>query len=222
MMLCISSVSYSIRINRRPRGDICPSRGLRQGDPLSPYLFLICVEGLSALLKKSIHDGFMDGVTICRGAPTLSHLFFANGSLIFCKATLNDCDSLQRVLKVYEDALGQQLNRAKTSLFFSNNTNRSIKEEIKSRFAAQIIKQHEKYLGLPSLVGNNKRNTFNAVKEKLAKKLTRWKEKLLSKAGNEVLIKAVAWAIPTYIMSCFKIPNALYDELTSMVRNFWW
>ena len=164
----------------------------------------------------------MDGVTICRGAPTLSHLFFTDDSLIFCKATLNDCDSLQRVLKVYEDALGQQLNRAKTSLFFSNNTNRSIKEEIKSRFAAQIIKQHEKYLGLPSLVGNNKRNTFNAVKEKLAKKLTRWKEKLLSKAGNEVLIKAVAWAIPTYIMSCFKIPNALYDELTSMVRNFWW
>lgn len=79
---------------------------------------------------------FMDGVTISRGAPTLSHLFFVDDSLIFCKATLNYCDSLQHVLKVYEDASSQQLNRAKTSLFFSNNTDRSIKEEIKSRFGA--------------------------------------------------------------------------------------
>ena len=65
MMLCISFVYSSILINRRPRGDICPSRGLRQGELLSPYLFLICVEGLSALIKKTVHDGFMDGVTIC-------------------------------------------------------------------------------------------------------------------------------------------------------------
>ena len=211
-----------LRINGRPRGDICPLRGLKQGDPLFPYLFLICAKGLSALLKKLVHDGFMDGVTICRGAPTLSHLFFTGDSLIFCKATLSDCDSSQHVLKVYEDASSQQLNKAKTSFFFfNNNIDKSIKEEIKSRFGAQIIKQHEKYLGLPSLVGSNKRNTFNAVKEKLAKKLTGWKEKLLSKVGKEVLIKAVAQAIPTYTMSCFKIPNALCDELTSMIWNFW-
>ena len=68
----------------------------------------------------------------------------------------------------------------------------------------------------------NKRNTFNAVKEKLAKKLARWKEKLLSKARKEILIKAVAQAIPTYTMSCFKIPDSLCDDLTSMIRNFWW
>ena len=107
-----------LRINGRPRGDICPLRGLKQGDPLFPYLFLICAKGLSALLKKLVHDGFMDGVTICRGAPTLSHLFFTGDSLIFCKATLSDCDSSQRVLKVYEDASSQQLNKAKTSFFF--------------------------------------------------------------------------------------------------------
>lgn len=69
------------------------------------------------------------------------------------------------------DASGQYLNRAKTSLFFSNNTNSEIQEEIKIRFGAEIIKQYEKYLGLPSLVGTNKKNTFNAVKEKLAKEI---------------------------------------------------
>ena len=77
-------------------------------------------------------------------------------------------------------------------------------------------------MGLPSLVGRKKRNTFNEIKEKLSKKLAGWKEKMLSKAGKEVLIKAVAQAIPTYTMSCFKLPNALCDDLTSMIRNFWW
>ena len=85
-----------------------------------------------------------------------------------------------------------------------------------------MIRQHEKYLGLPSLVGKNKRNSFNAIKEKLNKKLAGWKEKLLSKVGKEVLIKVVAQAILTYTMRCFKIPNSLCDEMTSMIRNFWW
>ena len=123
---------------------------------------------------------------------------------------------------MYEEASGQQLNRAKISLFFNSNTLTTIKEEIKGRFGAQVIKQHEKYLGLLSLVGRNKRNSFNDRKEKLGKKLAGWKEKMLSKAGKEVMIKAVAQAIPTYTMSCFKIPNSFCDDLTSMIRNFWW
>lgn len=77
-------------------------------------------------------------------------------------------------------------------------------------------------MGLPSLVGKNKKNTFREIKEKLARKLAGWKKKLLLKAGKEILIKAVAQAIPTYLMSCFKIPNSLCDEMTSLIRNFWW
>ena len=159
---------------------------------------------------------------MCRNGPKLSHLFFTDNSLIFCKATMEECNALQRILQVYENASGQQLNRAKTSLYFSHNTSRELKEEIKTRFGAQVIKQHKKCLGLPSLVGRRKRSTFNDIKEKLRKNLAEWKEKLLSKAGKEMLIKAVAQAIPTYIMSCFKIHDALCEELTSMMRNFWW
>lgn len=77
-------------------------------------------------------------------------------------------------------------------------------------------------MGLPSLVGRNKRNTSNDIKKKLGKKLVGWKEKMLSKASKEVLIKSVAQAIPTYTMSCFKTPDSLYENLTSMIRNFWW
>ena len=107
-------------------------------------------------------------------------------------------------------------------MFFSTNTLREIQEEIKIRFGAQVIKQHEKYLGLPSLVGRNKRASFNDIKDKFSKKLAGWKGKLLSKAGKAVLIKAVAQAILTYTMSCFKILDSLYDELTSMIRQIWW
>lgn len=98
-------------------------------------------------------------------------------------------------------------------MFFSCNTTKEVQDG---------IKQHEKYLGLPSLVGRNKKNTFKEVKDKLAKKLAGWKEKLLSKVGKEILIKAVAQTIPTYTMSCFKVPDSLCDEMTSLITNLWW
>ena len=125
-------------------------------------------------------------------------------------------------MEVYERAFGQQLNRAKTSLFFSSNTSHEVQEEIKQRFGAQVIEQHEKYLGLLSLVGRNKRSTFNAIKDKEGKKLEGWKEKILYKAGKEILIKAMAQAIPTYTMSCFKLMDGLCEKLTSMICKFWW
>ena len=125
-------------------------------------------------------------------------------------------------MKVYGESSELQLNKLKTSLFFSHNTDRRIQEAIKGRFGAQVIKQHETYLGLPSLVGRSKRNTFAELKARVASKLAGWKAKLISTAGKEVLIKAVAQAVPTYTMSCFKLPKALCDELTSMVSQFWW
>ena len=95
MMQCISSVSYFVRINGKPRGNSIPSRGLRQRDPLSPFFKKkICAQGLSALSKKSVQEDKMEGVVVCCGAPILSHLFFADDSHIFCKASLEECDSL--------------------------------------------------------------------------------------------------------------------------------
>ena len=130
MMQCVSSVTYSIRINDYPRGQIVPTRGLHQGDPLSPYLFLLCADGLSALIKNAMSEGCMEGISVCKRGPSISHLFFTDDSIIFYKASMGECKALQRILKVYELASGQQLNRAKTSLFFSPNTKTEIKNEI--------------------------------------------------------------------------------------------
>ena len=74
VLMCISTVSYSVLINGEAKGNIVPSRGLRQGDPISPYLFLLCAEGLSAMLRKEEELGNIQGISVCRGAPQISHL----------------------------------------------------------------------------------------------------------------------------------------------------
>ena len=87
VMQCLSTVTYAIKINGVPKGHIIPSRGLCQGDPLSPYLFLLCAEGLSAMLHQAVQEKRLRGVSICRRGPKISHLFFADDSLIFGRAT---------------------------------------------------------------------------------------------------------------------------------------
>ena len=122
MMQCISKATYSVLINGEPHGHITPSRGLRQGDPLSPYLFLLCTEGVHGLLRKAEENGDIRGVSICRSAPKLTHLLFVDDSLIFCRAKTNECEKLLEILATYEQASEQQINGDKTTLFFSKST----------------------------------------------------------------------------------------------------
>jgi len=97
-----------------------------------------------------------------------------------------------------------------------------VQEAVKEMFVAQIILQHERYLGLPPLVGRGKKKAFNHIKDQVGHKIASWKGKLLSPASREILIKAVAQATPTYTMNCFKISDSLCSELNSLVSNFWW
>lgn len=221
-MMCATIVSYSVLINGEPKGRITLLRGLRQGDPISPYLFLLCAEGLTAMLKKEEAARNNKGVAVCRGAPRISHLLFADDSIIFCRATAEEGSRVLKVLVDYEGDSGQKLNKEKTSLFFSKNMRREVQEQVKSQFEAQIIKHHERYLGLPPLVRKGKRKAFNCIKDLVGRKIAGWKGKLLSNAGREIRIKAVSQVTPTYTMSCFKLPDSLCKELNSMMSNFWW
>ena len=122
VMACVSSPSFSILINGKPFGNITPSRGLRQGDPFSPYLFILCAEGFISLLAKAESVGRIFGVSICRKAPTISHLLFVGDPLLFCKASQKEVQVINELLQTYADASGQSINMKKSSVFFSNNT----------------------------------------------------------------------------------------------------
>ena len=99
IMLCVKTVTYSILINDGPRELIHPPRGIRQGDPLSPFLFLLCTEGLNGLIKNAEISGDIHGFSLCRRGPKLTHLLFANDSLLLCRATVDECDKVLHILK---------------------------------------------------------------------------------------------------------------------------
>jgi hypothetical protein len=107
-----------------------PSRGLRQGDPMSPYLFLICAEVLSSLLFQAERKGVISGVPTSPKGPRISHLFFSDDSMIFCKANLVEWRRVLRIFGIYEAGCGQKVNLMKTSIFFSRNTSKERRDEI--------------------------------------------------------------------------------------------
>ena len=125
------------------------------------------------------------------------------------------------LLSVYEDVLGQKINRDKTALFFSKSVTEANRQIIKGVLGVREIQHCEKYLGLPSLIGKGKRASFNYIKERIWRKLQGWEGKLLSQAGREVLNKAVIQAIPSYTTGCFKLPIGLCNEIEVMIWKFW-
>lgn len=135
-----------------------------------------------------------------------------------------DDHSIRQILETlgsYERMSGQKVNLLKSRIYCSKNVTHQEKEEVAENLGLQMDDDKRVYLGIPYLVGRPKKEIFAFVKDKVWKKLKGWKEKVLSQASREILIKSIAQAIPTYIMSCFKLSKGLCNEIRAMVRNFW-
>ncbi|PNX98658.1 ribonuclease H, partial [Trifolium pratense] len=222
MMMCVSSVNYSVLMNFDKVGPIHPGRGLRQGDPLSPYLFILATEGLTALIKHSLERGEIHGVKICRGAPVVSHLLFADDCFLFCRANIAEATHMMSLLDVYGAASGQEINLSKSEVYFSRNLSKAAQEDLSGIMGVKHVMGTGTYLGLPSMVGRSKKATFGYIKDRMWRKINSWRGRALSKAGKDVMIKSVLQAIPSYIMSIFLIPDSIINDIERMLNSFWW
>jgi len=169
---CVSSATMKLLINGAYFRDIKPMRGLWQGDPLSPYLFILCTDILSKLFMGKIESGMIHGFKLSRGGPPLYHLMFADDIFVFGKACITEASHIKETLDTFCSWSGLSFNNTKSSIFFSGNTRGAIANQLTDFLGFEHIPMDSCYLGLP-MFRTNKKNDFNFLVECLNVKLAR-------------------------------------------------
>ena len=199
--MCVESVDYSVLVSNEIVGPIILGRGLRKGNPLSPYLFIIGAEGLSSLIRDAEDRGIISGVKVCRSAPSVSHLLSADDCFLFFKAEESQAQVMKSILTIYEEASGQAISLPKSEIYCSRNVPDPIKQSITAFLGVQAVLGTGKYLGLPSMVGRDRNSTFAYIKDRVWQKINSRGSKCLSKAGREVMIKYFNYQLHSSIRS---------------------
>jgi hypothetical protein len=143
-------------------------------------------------------------------------------SLLFFRADRENAEVVKDALHLYCRASGQMVNMEKSSIHFAKGCNSQVREEINGLLNIHTEALSDKYLGMPTDVGISANGAFKYIKDRIWRRIQGWMEKCLSAGGKEMLIKSVVQAIPTYSMSCFKLPRGLCQHMDSLMRNFWW
>lgn len=222
IMACVNSVTYSVLVNGQSHGFIQPKRGLRQGDPLSPFLFVMCTKTLIHLLQKSERDNKLCGVKFSEEGPMVHHILFADDILFTCRATNEQCEELLRCLQQYGMISGQLINLEKSSITFGERVPEATRVRLKTKLRIYNEGGVGMYLGLPECFSGSKQKLLGYIRDRLHKRLNRWYAKHLSQGGKEVLIKSVALALLVYAMSCFRFTKDLCKKMTSAICDLWW
>jgi hypothetical protein len=214
---------FSILINGSSCDFFESSRGLRQGDPLSPLLFVIIMEALSKMMDQVVGGGLVSGFSVGREAPRLimvSHLPFADDTLIFRDADPDQVLQLQYLLTWFEAISGLKVNLGKSELVPMGDV--PIIDDLADTLGCSTSCLPMNYLGLPLGAKFKAQSIWNGVLEKMEKRLAGWKRMYLSKGGRLTLIKSTLSNIPTYFLSLFPIPAALAHRMEKIQRDFLW
>jgi hypothetical protein len=169
-------------------------------------LFLLVADGLSAILKHNETIGLFERMKVYRRAPGVSHLLFADDSLLFFRANVQQAHTIKCSIATFERCTGQLLSPSKCSMLVNEDLDQSISDQVRAVLGVERVHFEAKYLGLPTPSGRLRRGTFQPLEERLHKRLVAWKEKYLSAAGKEVLIKqkyetTTGWASSPYLLA---------------------
>lgn len=212
---CIETATMRVIWNGDLTDSFSPTRGIRQEDSLSPYLFVLCMEPLSHLIQDYVNMKQWCPVKLGRRGPPLSHLFFADGIFLFAEATLEQAYFIKEILDVFCAHSGQKVSSSKLVVFFSKN--------VSSRLLGfNITFDLGKYLGHPLIHGSRMRGHYQDIVSKAKAKLASWKGRHLSMAGHLTLAKSVLASFPVYNMQISILPTTVLHELDKIVRDFLW
>jgi len=223
IVACISTVCYSVLVNGSSAGFFGSSYGLRQGDPLSPLLFLLIMEVLSRILKKTEDSGLLRGFhvgPVNSSGVRISHLLFADDTIMFCDASRDQLLSIRLALSCFQAFTGLKVNVGKSAIVPVGEVGNigALAGILRCRLGSLPMK----YLGMPLSTPYNIASIWNAILEKMEKKLSSWKRLYLCKGGRLTLLKSTLSSLPTYYLSLFIIPVAVADRLEYIQRNFLW
>ena len=220
-MGCLSTVSFSIFINGRPRGKFKGSRGLRQGDPLSPFLFTLVADGLGRIIDKATQCRTIRSFVLGRDEVEVSHLQFADDTLLFMEANNHFFFNYLAILEVFGSMSGLRVNLRK-SIILGINIEDDLIHNLATITTCEVGVWPISYLGL--LLGGNPRNIafWDPVVNKVVKRLDGWKKAFLSRGGRLTLIQSVLSSLPIYYLSLFKAPSSVIRSLEKLMRDFFW
>lgn len=216
----ISSAFFSVLINGIPSATFRPSRGIRQGDPLSPFLFVIMAEGLGRSITAAKINRRLRGLSF-HNSPVHTHQQFVDDNMLFAHPSVQEARLIKSLLSTFSDASGALINRVKSQIFFFNTpvtTQRAIERIL--GFTSTSLPS--KYLGAPLTSSALKHSSWKHLLEKLEDHLFLWTNRSLNMAGRVILIKVVLQSMPLYLFSILAAPKWVLKEIKNLQRRFLW
>ncbi|XP_061371295.1 uncharacterized protein LOC133313895 [Gastrolobium bilobum] len=180
IMKCVQSTNINVLWNGGRTKAFRPTRCIRQGDPLSPYLFVIAMEKLSHIIATATSGGLWKPIRVGVKGPQISHLVFADDLMIFMEASEEQLDVLMKCLCLFEEIFGQKLSVDKTTIFFSRKTSDVVADRISQRSGFRRVKNMGRYLGSMMQHGRATRDLYESIVDKVRFKLNSWQQQCLS------------------------------------------
>ncbi|KAK4282627.1 hypothetical protein QN277_013982 [Acacia crassicarpa] len=222
IMQCVTTSRINVLWNGGKTGEFEHSRGLRQGDPLSPYLFVLAMEKLSHIITTAVNGGIWKPIRVGSGGPKISHLVFADDLMVFMEAKEEQIYTLLKCLKLFEDMSGGKMSVEKTCMFFSKNTPAETMDRITQTSGFKRVKNMGRYLGAMMQHGRVSKTLYEGIIEKVRDRLNNWHQLCLSQARRITLSQSVLASIPFFQMQSYKLPASVCQNMERMQRDFIW